>query len=1339
VTGTTYTDTGLPAATSYTYQVTAVDRNAPPNESLNKSTAFTATTTDSGSGGSPIFEKTISPGRNTNGDIPAERVPNGTIARSSFTTPVEHPLLSDARPLSTLLGIPTAQAKLGVFSIPTASAHENDTEGNAMRLVVNDGVIAFKTTSGKQMLVGAGGTDISSTDQIILRPSGVTQADGAMFSKTGSSPNWTTSLTLSGPMAASQYCFGSITTNCISSWPTGGGGIVTAADQVVWNQGTNSTYLGQANCTENGAAANCPQPGQFHLLSRGIVDNFIAGPTYQDAGGRNYTVTNAKLFVSGNNQTVGINTITPNAAYKLDVNGDINTSSKYSQNGTPGMSSTVCGAAGNDNDVLTSVTINGGIVTAASCEQDDLSAGGPGGIGGSGAANYLPVFTDATTVGNSRMYQDGGGNVRVIGSSGSATTNNIVFQNTATSNYNAEISLSDSAFQINTTPAKDIKFAVGGAAKVTISSTGSVGIANTSPAYTLDVSGTVNANANLGIARDFINGWSNLIFNTATGSHFAGQQQPADFFITGNGTVGNTLDVGQVLNLPSPVPLTRQNLINGNVGSIQGYDITSRYIFGADATGGGLGFFAGNATGEPVVVIRKTPAAEVDLGYGSKATNLCLFGTGAAVCKNQWPTSPVTNIDQVVWNQSAGTYLGQANCTDEQGPNRPCPQPGQFHLLSRGIVSSFYAGPTYLNGSNYTVTNATLYASGPSGYVGINTLSQSGTNKLNVEGGSYFNGAVSIIGNLAKINNVNYVWPSAQPAANKYLKVTDASGTLTWADVSGGVVAAADQVVWNQSAGTYLGQTNCLENAAAANCPQPGQFHLLSRGIISSFYAGPTYVGGTDYGVTNATLYVSQPSGFVGINTLTQTSGSKLNVNGGSYFGGAIDVITSSTQKGVTVTGSVDNVAVNIKNTGTNGNTWGLYSALAGSGAGAGSLGVYDTNALAYRMVIRNTGKVSVGATDPLAKLHVYDPTPQDVLALQSGTDPAAAGAYTGLILANKNSGTTPWYSSAIRNINTGASPAYLNPRLGFFTQNTDTYLPGNLSERLSILSGGNVGINNTTPAGKLVVNNNRLGNGSTGDAIAAYANSGFSAIYAEQGQAGSVAGYFSVPANGTAGHFDTIGGYAGYFTNTGSSGYTGYFTSNNAAVISGYFSGAPQVAAIQPDQNSIATLKAENTATTGTGVGIIGVGGTTTTASRGSYGIMGFGRNATGGSNRSIGVWGESQAASWGSIRAGVLGYVPATGFTSTINAGVYGSNPDPGGDDVNYAIYSNGDFGTLGNKWGTQQNGNGTAVTVAQTCGHAEGDAERSCQCPEGTFMVGFSLTAGSANAYSIFCTAL
>jgi len=74
-----------------------------------------------------------------------------------------------------------------------------------------------------------------------------------------------------------------------------------------------------------------------------------------------------------------------------------------------------------------------------------------------------------------------------------------------------------------------------------------------------------------------------------------------------------------------------------------------------------------------------------------------------------------------------------------------------------------------------------------------------------------------------------------------------------------------------------------------------------------------------------------------------------------------LHVVSTTTTEGIRVSGSVDNVALNLSNSGTSGKTWGIYSANSGSGAGGGSLAFWDGTA--YRMVLDTSGNLQIGTT----------------------------------------------------------------------------------------------------------------------------------------------------------------------------------------------------------------------------------------------------------------------------------------------------------------------------------------------------------------------------------------
>ncbi|MDD2807212.1 MAG: hypothetical protein PHW95_01675 [Patescibacteria group bacterium] len=119
-------------------------------------------------------------------------------------------------------------------------------------------------------------------------------------------------------------------------------------------------------------------------------------------------------------------------------------------------------------------------------------------------------------------------------------------------------------------------------------------------------------------------------------------------------------------------------------------------------------------------------------------------------------------------------------------------------------------------------------------------------------------------------------------------------------------------------------------------------------------------------------------------------------------------------------------------------------------------------------VVQADTNYVGIDTASPLSKLHINNGASGNILSVESNA--SAIDEYAGLTLASKDSGGALWYGSEIRNINTAGNPSFLNPRLGFFTQDYSTYLPANRTEKMSILGNGNVGIGTVSPGNKLQV-----------------------------------------------------------------------------------------------------------------------------------------------------------------------------------------------------------------------------------------------------------------------------
>jgi hypothetical protein len=124
------------------------------------------------------------------------------------------------------------------------------------------------------------------------------------------------------------------------------------------------------------------------------------------------------------------------------------------------------------------------------------------------------------------------------------------------------------------------------------------------------------------------------------------------------------------------------------------------------------------------------------------------------------------------------------------------------------------------------------------------------------------------------------------------------------------------------------------------------------------------------------------------------------------------------------------------------------------------SLAFTTNNSEAIR--ITSTGNVGIGTTSPNAKLQVNSGGSGNIASFASGA--TSINNYAGITLHTQTNSGNDWYGSEIRSINTASTPGSLNPRLGFFTQDNNTYLPANRTEKMSILGNGNVGIGTSSP-----------------------------------------------------------------------------------------------------------------------------------------------------------------------------------------------------------------------------------------------------------------------------------
>lgn len=175
-------------------------------------------------------------------------------------------------------------------------------------------------------------------------------------------------------------------------------------------------------------------------------------------------------------------------------------------------------------------------------------------------------------------------------------------------------------------------------------------------------------------------------------------------------------------------------------------------------------------------------------------------------------------------------------------------------------------------------------------------------------------------------------------------------------------------------------------------------------------------------------------------------------VNVDNYIMGDLGVGTNSPDFTLDVEKDVDTWVSRIYNTGSDANAQTLLiRSDATSAHDALVLGVYADSG--YKMVVRSTGNVGIGTTNPQTELHV------------KGINGWGEVRVEGQTFASGHGASLEFYSEGTALADIYAST---DKHLYFRTNGT--------SERMRITSGGNVGIGTTSPGGKLTVSGSATG-----------------------------------------------------------------------------------------------------------------------------------------------------------------------------------------------------------------------------------------------------------------------
>ena len=131
----------------------------------------------------------------------------------------------------------------------------------------------------------------------------------------------------------------------------------------------------------------------------------------------------------------------------------------------------------------------------------------------------------------------------------------------------------------------------------------------------------------------------------------------------------------------------------------------------------------------------------------------------------------------------------------------------------------------------------------------------------------------------------------------------------------------------------------------------------------------------------------------------------------------------------------------------------------------------FHTNNTA-RLFIKSDGNVGIGSITPTQRLTINTGAATNSGAIYpirlSGGTMTSINDATGIQFIQRDANND--YGGYIRILNTQGNPNYLNPRLEFGVQDTDTNLFSSVTTKMVVTGGGNVGIGNTSPSAKLHV-----------------------------------------------------------------------------------------------------------------------------------------------------------------------------------------------------------------------------------------------------------------------------
>lgn len=646
--------------------------------------------------------------------------------------------------------------------------------------------------------------------------------------------------------------------------------------------------------------------------------------------------------------------------------------------------------------------------------------------------------------------------------------------------------------------------------------TTNVGIGTASPSYKLDVAGTVRANR--------LRTWNSLsnadwdafeILSTGSQTVLKSYGDETGLVLRtelgnvsiaddrGNVGIGTAspnykLDVAGSANISSPTLLVAGQNVLSSIAAVAA--ASNAYAVTLEASGNNWSNTVGSSANAYSVTLNTAGNAYAAfVGTSANAYTVSIAGSA-----NNWSNTKLSNTSGMTFAGDL-TIPGKLYITSENSDSL------RTRFISGKASTTTAAGSLYLN---YSISNFVQVGDGatatsfyiPNGNLGVGTASPA--SKLHVVGDTNLAGDVTISGNLTTSGTVTY-------ANTQTLLIGDNIITLN-ADLPAAVAATENaglevnrgaygnsSIIWDetndkwdikvntsslltatQSGNVGIGtstpnaqlelagvQTNILRLSSSSDSANyqtkfvnyynsAKSFEIL-HGDVSFVRVAQQSYGSTEFGPAPYHWRTNYVGGYISANT-NSAERMRIDANGSLLIGSTTSIDATAKLQ------VQDHIALETNGTGGKLSffSYGNFRGRIDTPAAAGTLNIVANANLTLmtssteRIRITSDGNVGIGTTSPTSRLVVYgtnDPSQQiaiDGTGNYSSIKLRYTGADVGFIQTYQNS-----------ELNIGASgSAFLN----FYTNNT---------ERMRITSGGNVGINTTSPIAPLNVRANASNN----------------------------------------------------------------------------------------------------------------------------------------------------------------------------------------------------------------------------------------------------------------------